>query len=231
MLYAKKIKQTGSYAIVSRVLGCIYEYTTFMFGLKTAMRHIRKNPELIRAAMEELLQYWSDFAATYLAEVGDFIDVIAINGDLAEQTGPLMNPKVYETLIKPIEGEFIQRIRKISKAPINYHSCGSVVAFLPHFVDIGYTAVNPVQISATDMEPCSLKQRFGEQISFWGGLCDSQKTLPFGTPEQVKAEVNHNLSCFMPHGGYVASNIHNITAEVPAANIVAMFDTAFKFRT
>jgi uroporphyrinogen decarboxylase len=228
--YHQNLRQLGSYAIVSRVLACIYEYTTFMFGLKTAMKHIRRNPALIQAAMEELLQYWTDFATTYLNQIGADVDVIAINGDLAEQSGPLMNPKVYETLIKPIEGEFVNRIRKISKAPINYHSCGSVVSFLPHFADIGYNAANPVQVSATDMEPCSLKQRFGDRIGFWGGLCDSQKTLPFGTPDDVRAEVKRNLTCFAPNGGYVGSNIHNITAEVPAENIVAMFDTAFEFR-
>ncbi|MHA1992788.1 MAG: uroporphyrinogen decarboxylase family protein [Candidatus Hodarchaeales archaeon] len=83
---------------------------------------------------------------------------------------------------------------------------------------------NPVQISAKDMEPYSLKQRFGSEITFWGGVCDTQKTLPFGTPEMIRKEVKHNMRCFKPGGGFIAANIHNITAEVPPENIVAMFD-------
>ncbi len=95
---------------------------------------------------------------------------------------------------------------------------------------MGYDVYNPVQISAFDMEPCSLKTRFGNQISFWGGLCDSQNTLPFGSPDAIRDEVRHNFSCFKPGGGFVAANIHNITAEVPAPNIVSMFDAAIEFR-
>ena len=86
-------------------------------------------------------------------------------------------------------------------------------------------ATNPVQINAYDMEPCSLKQRFGSLITFWGGVCNTQKTLPFGTPEMIRKEVKHNMDCFKPGGGFIASNIHNITAEVPPENIVAMFET------
>jgi uroporphyrinogen decarboxylase len=80
------------------------------------------------------------------------------------------------------------------------------------------------------MEPCSLKQRFSSSITFWGGLCDTQKILPFGTPDQIRKEVKYNLKCLKPGGGYVASNIHNITAEVPPENIVAMFDSALENR-
>jgi uroporphyrinogen decarboxylase len=80
------------------------------------------------------------------------------------------------------------------------------------------------------MEPCSLKERFGKKISFWGGLCNTQKTLPFGNPESIRNEVRRNFECFKPGGGYIASNIHNITAEVPPQNIIAMFDAADEYR-
>ncbi len=113
---------------------------------------------------------------------------------------------------------------------INYHCCGSTSLFLPHFADIGYDIYNPVQISAYDMEPCSLKKRFGDIITFWGGLCNTQKTLPFGTPKEITEEVKYNIECFKPGGGYVATNIHNITAEVPPENIVAMFDAVRRYR-
>ncbi|MFX1438435.1 MAG: uroporphyrinogen decarboxylase family protein [Promethearchaeota archaeon] len=228
--YAKKLHETTDYALVSSPTGCIYEYTTFLFGFIKVLKYLRTNIELIIAAMEDLLKYWKDYNVTFLNEVGEYLDVICINGDLAEQAGPIMNMQIYEKHIKPIEYELSKKIHELVKAKINYHSCGSVPQFLPHFAEIGYDAVNPVQISAYDMAPCSLKKRFGGIITFWGGLCNTQFTLPFGTPKQIKAEVKRNIECFKPGGGYIAANIHNITAEVSPQNIVAMFDSAIENR-
>ncbi len=233
---AKRIRETTDFAIAAPPVGCIYEYTTFLFGFTKALLHMRRNPDLIVAAMEELEKYWTDYATTFLNEVkfGEkhYVDIVANNGDLAQQTGPMMNPKtVYEPLIKPIEKRFSMKLHSMADLKINYHCCGSVAQFIPHFADIGYDAVNPIQIGASDMEPCSLKKRFGDIITFWGGLCDTQSTLPFGTPGAVRKEVENNMACLKPGGGYIASNIHNITSEVPPENIVAMFDAAREYRS
>ncbi len=228
--YAKKLRETTDFAISTPPTGCIYEYTTFLFGFTKALKYLRKKPELITAAMEGLLKYWIDYNITFLNEVGEFLDVVCINGDLAEQAGPIMNLKTYEQIIKPIEKILSEKIHELADVRINYHSCGSTPLFIPHWAEIGYDIYNPVQISAFDMEPCSLKQRFGNMITFWGGMCNTQATLPFGTPQQIREEIKHNLECFKPSGGFVAANIHNITAEVPPQNIVAMFDAANEFR-
>ncbi|UCE11431.1 MAG: hypothetical protein JSW61_05740 [Candidatus Thorarchaeota archaeon] len=228
---AEFLREKTDYAIATPPLGCIYEYTTFLFGFSTALKHLVRNPKLIVATMEELEKYWTDYATTFLAEIkfGDeyYVDIVSNNGDLSEQSGPIMSPKrIYEPIIKPIERKFSETLHGIADVKINYHSCGSVPHFIPHFSEIGYDALNPIQVGANDMEPCSLKKRFGKMIAFWGGLCDTQSTLPFGTPEEVREEVRRNMACFKPGGGYIASNIHNITAEVPPENIVAMFDAA-----
>ena len=97
-------------------------------------------------------------------------------------------------------------------------------------IDIRYVQPLGDMVRVEDMDLCSLKKRFGETMSFWGGLCNSQKTLPFGTPNQIREEVKKNFKCLKPGGGFVASSIHNITAEVPPQNIVAMFDAALEFR-
>lgn len=228
--YARKLHETTDYALVSAPTGCIYEYTTFLFGFSKALRHLKKKPELIIAAMEGLLKYWVDYNITFLNEVGEYLDVLCINGDLAEQAGPIMDLRTYEKLIKPIERRLSEKVHEQADIKINYHCCGSIPQFIPHFADIKYDAVNPVQISAFDMEPCSLKKRFGKKITFWGGMCNTQATLPFGNPEQIRMEVKRNFECLKPGGGFVAANVHNITAEVPAENIVAMFDAANKFR-
>jgi uroporphyrinogen decarboxylase len=227
---AKRVSKRTECAISAHPSGCVYEYTTFLFGFTKVLRYLLTKPELIVTAMENILKYWIDYNTTFINEVGDFLDIICINGDLAEQAGPIMNLNIYEKLIKPIELQLSQKVHELTKAKINYHCCGSIPLFIPHFSEIGYDAVNPVQISAYDMDPCSLKKRFGKQITFWGGLCNTQKTLPFGTIEQIKEEVKYNMSCLKPGGGYIASNIHNITAEVPPENIVAMFDAASEHR-
>jgi len=227
--YAKNLRDNTDFALSTPPVGCIYEYCTFLFGFTKTLRYLRTKPELLIAAMEGLLKYWTDYVTTFLDEVGSYLDVVCINGDLAEQAGPIMSVKLYENMIKPIERKLSKKIHELVETKINYHSCGSVSLFIPHFAEIGYDVINPVQISAYDMEPCSLKKRFGDIMSFWGGLCNTQNTLPFGTLKQIRDEVRRNFECLKPGGGFVASNIHNITAEVPPQNIVAMFDAANEF--
>jgi uroporphyrinogen decarboxylase len=227
--YAKDLRDNTDFALSTPPVGCIYEYCTFLFGFTKTLRYLRTKPEFIIVTMEELLKYWTDYVTTFLDEVGSYLDVTCINGDIAEQAGPIMSVKLYENMIKPIERKLSKRIHELVETKINYHSCGSVSLFIPHFAEIGYDVINPVQISAYDMEPCSLKKRFGNIMSFWGGLCNTQNTLPFGTLKQIRDEVRRNFECLKPGGGFVASNIHNITAEVPPQNVVAMFDAANEF--
>ncbi|MHA1575731.1 MAG: uroporphyrinogen decarboxylase family protein [Candidatus Thorarchaeota archaeon] len=232
---AKKLRESTPYAIGARPIGILWDYVTWRFGFSKAMRHLRKSPEMITAVMEGLEKFWLEYATAFLNEVkfGDeyYVDVAELMGDLGAQSGPIMNPEeTYAPIIKPIELRFARKLKELALIKLNYHCCGSIPRFIPHFAEIGYDAVNPVQIGAFDMEPCSLKQRFGKDITFWGGLCDTQNTLPFGTPKQIREEVKRNLDCFKPGGGYIAANVHNILAEVPPENIVAMFDTAREFR-
>jgi uroporphyrinogen decarboxylase len=233
---AQKLRETTSYAIATPPLGCIYEYTTFLFGFATVLRLIRRNPALIVAAMQELNKYWSAYATTFLNEIKFgtqfYTDIVAVNGDLAMESGPILHPReLYEPLIKPIEAQLARTIHELADVKINYHCCGSVPDFIPHFAEIGYDAVNPVQVSAHDMDPCSLKSRFGQMITLWGGICDTREILPFGTPDQINKEVEYNLQCLKPGGGYIASNVHNITAEVPPENILTMFEAVDRFRS
>ncbi len=232
---AKRLRESTTFAIGTPPVGCIYEYTNFLFGFTKSLKHMHRNPELIIATMDELERYWSDYSATLLEELrfGDvhYVDILANNGDLAQQTGPIMSPeRIYEPMIKPIEKRFSETLHRLADIKINYHSCGAVSQFIPHFAEIGYDAINPVQVGAFDMDPCTLKKRFGKMITFWGGLCDTQKTLPFRAPDDIWKEVEYNMSCFKPGGGYIAANIHNISAEVPPENIEAMFDAAISYR-
>jgi uroporphyrinogen-III decarboxylase len=110
------------------------------------------------------------------------------------------------------------------------HSCGSVIRLLPDFIDAGFDILNPVQCSAAGMEPEVLKRRFGDQIVFWGGGVDTQRTLPFGTPDVVRAEVRERIRIFAPGGGYVFNPVHNVQARVPVENLLALFEAVQEFR-
>jgi uroporphyrinogen decarboxylase len=106
------------------------------------------------------------------------------------------------------------------------HSCGSIAALLPDIIEAGFDIINPVQISARDMGPVRLKKDFGKDVTFWGGGCDTQKILPRGTPDQVRDHVRRNIDVFSPGGGFVFCSVHNMLAEVPPENIVAMYEAA-----
>jgi uroporphyrinogen decarboxylase len=116
-----------------------------------------------------------------------------------------------------------------NKAKVCFHSCGSVYYFIPHFIDIGIDALNPVQVTAAKMEPERLKGDFGGKIAFWGGI-NTQRILPFGTPAEVTAETRRIISILGKGGGYILNTVHNIQAEVPPENIVAMYEAGLAHR-
>jgi uroporphyrinogen-III decarboxylase len=104
------------------------------------------------------------------------------------------------------------------------HSCGSVAKLIPAFLDCGFDILNPVQCSAARMDPVELKREYGDRIVFWGGGVDTQKTLPFGTPDEVREEVLRRREVFAPGGGFVFNTVHNIQARTPVENVVAMVE-------
>jgi uroporphyrinogen-III decarboxylase len=109
------------------------------------------------------------------------------------------------------------------------HSCGAVETFMEHFIDVGFDIINPVQCSAAGMEPRQLKEKYGERLVFWGGGIDTQKTMPFGTPEEVREQVLERCEIFSRDGGFVFDSIHNLQALSPVENMVAMIDAVKEF--
>ncbi len=159
--------------------------------------------------------------------VGEHAQVIYWTGtDFGAQNGPFISPKTYRDLFMPFHKQTNNWIHRHTTWKAFVHSCGSVWALLEDFLAAGFDILNPVQISAADMEPAKLKERFGGRVVFWGGGVDTQRTLPFGTPEEVRREVRENVRAFGKSGGYVFNAVHNVQALVPVANILAMYETA-----
>jgi uroporphyrinogen decarboxylase len=110
-----------------------------------------------------------------------------------------------------------------------FHCCGSIYNLIPHLIEAGIDILNPIQTSAANMEPNRLKEQFGGRLVFWGGGCDTQRILARATPEQVRQHVRERLGTFAPGAGYVFNQVHNIQADVPPENIVAMLDAAYEY--
>jgi uroporphyrinogen decarboxylase len=225
---ALQIRHETPYAVVSGISGVVYEICWYLRGLEQWFCDLLTDPEFCEALLDQTLRFWMDWFRAFLDEAGDVVDVIMIGDDLAGQKGPLFQPALYRRLVKPRHKQLVQYIRSRTRAKIWYHTCGSCLEFIPDLLDNGVDILNPVQISALHMDPLALKERFGRQLVFWGGGVDAQHVLPKGTPAEVAANVRRNLEVFMPGGGYVFNNVHNIQGDVPPENIVAMFDTAYE---
>lgn len=189
---------------VSTVLRKDYVYKTFEGQCEIALRNLEKIYKV----------------------VGDKVDVVFVSGtDFGMQNGPFVSPEAYRNLYKPFHKEINGWIHKNTSWKTFIHSCGSVKALIPDFIEAGFDVLNPVQLSAADMDIVELKREFGDQVTFWGGGVDTQKTLPFRTPEEVRQEVSERIKTFGPGGGFVFNSIHNIQALTPVENLLAMYRT------
>ncbi len=164
--------------------------------------------------------------------VGEKIQAIFIGGtDYGSQSGPMVSPDWYRENVKPLHRKLNDWIHKNTSWKTFIHSCGSVVKFLDDFVEAGFDILNPVQCSAVGMDPAGLKDKYGKKLVFWGGGIDTQKVLPFGTPEEVAEQVRERIRVLGKDGGFVFNAIHNIQHGVPVENLVAMLASLEKYRS
>jgi uroporphyrinogen decarboxylase len=183
---ALDIRNNTPYAVVSGISGVVYEICWYMRGLENLFEDMMERPEVLEAIIDRTLQYWLDWFRLFLDEAADVVDVIMIGDDLAGQDGPLFSPEIYRKIVKPRQKRLVQYIRSRTKAKIWYHTCGSAWHYIPDLLDNGIDILNPVQISARNMDPATLKREFGGKLVFWGGGIDSQHVLPRATPAEVR---------------------------------------------
>jgi uroporphyrinogen decarboxylase len=195
-------------------------------GMENGLMDLVAEPEFAEAFLDRLCESICTAQKLFLTEVGDLIDVHFAADDLAGQSGPLVSPELWRRLIKPRQARILATIKAHTQAKILYHSCGAVDAFIPDLIEIGVDILNPVQVSAAGMDTATLKKKYGRNLSFWGGGCDTQKVLPYGTPADVRAEVRHRIRDLAPGGGFVFNPVHNIQPLVPPENVVALFQAA-----
>jgi uroporphyrinogen decarboxylase len=212
------------------VIGCnLFEWGTFLRRMDNFLMDLAAEPLKVEALLDALMERHLAVLEKACRAVGDVVDIIRFGDDLGTNNGPFMAPRTYRELFKPRHKILCDYVHQHTSMKTFLHSCGSIRALMPDFIEAGFDVINPVQTTCRGMEPEGLKADFGRDICFWGGGCDTKAMLPHGKPHEVKDHVKRRLEIFMPGGGFVFNTVHNILPEVPAQNIVAMFDAIKEF--
>ncbi len=228
----RKLYEQGEYALVGSLgsPGNIFEQAWYLRGLSEFMKDLIKNKDFAHAVMRRILDIRKRNVELYLNEVGEFIDVVQLADDMASQDNLLISPKHYREIVKPYQLELCQHVKSLTNAKIYFHSCGSISPLLDELIEIGVEILNPVQVSAANMDTQDLKKRYGKKLSFWGAI-DTFEVLPNGSASDVQAEVHKRICDLGKSGGYVMGPVHNICSDVPPENVVAMYEAGLKYGT
>jgi len=209
-------------------LSGIFELAHTLVGMEKLLMDLVLNPALVDALFTKLAEILGEFYKVYLQVVGPFVQIVELGDDVGTQGGPMFAPRLYRQLLRD-KHAYLARIvkEKAPQAKFLLHSCGSVKAFIPDFIEAGFDILNPVQPLAKDMAPDKLKAEFGSAISFLGGV-DVQQTMR-GPVEGVRAEVRQRIDELGPGGGFVLAPSHNFGDDIPLENILAFFETAHSY--
>lgn len=221
---AKRLRAATDRAIIGLFGGNLFEIGQFLYRNDQFMMLLAGEPRHAHRFLDKLMEIHLANLERFLAAVGEYIDIILFGDDLGMQTGPMMSPQMYCEFFKPRHKLLWSRAKELADVKVMLHCCGGVRELLPNLIEAGLDAINPVQISCAGMDARELKMEFGKDLTFWGGGCDTQNVLMNDTPERVAEHVREQVKILRPGGGFVFQQVHNILANVPAENIVAMFD-------
>lgn len=226
---AEAWRQNSEYAVMA-AMGPPYE---LFFGLGTGdfsawMITLATEPDYVRSLYERLVDAWIENLRRFTDAVGDRVDILQFNDDLGTQDAPFLSLAMFRELVMPYYRRGLDWVHQHTRMKVFMHNDGAIFNFIPTLIEMGVDILNPVQTTAKGMDPVKLKREYGDRIVFWGGACDCQKTLAFGTPEQVAEEVRESIRILAPGGGYVLAGVHNVQAGVPADNVLALYETALE---
>ena len=221
---AKQLRAGTDRAIIGLFGGNLFEIGQFCYRNDQFMMMLAAEPRKAHAFLDELMEIHLERLDRFLDAVGQFIDIILFGDDLGMQTGPMISPQMYREFFMPRHKLLWNRAKELAHVKVMLHCCGGVRELLPHLIEAGMDAINPVQISCRGMDAAELKAQFGKAITLWGGGCDTREVLINGTPEQIAEHVRRQVEILRPGGGFVFQQVHNILANVPPENIVAMLD-------
>jgi len=213
----KAVVLAGPSAGIAEVYSWLRGYEQFYMDLAINWRHVAY-------MLDRLVDFKCAFWTRAIKEVEGLVDVVIEADDLAGQNSLLMSPDTYRALIKPRHRRLFSCVKELAPVKLFFHSCGAVRPLIGDLIDAGIDILNPVQISSAGMDLRELKQEFGRDLVFWGGGVDTQRVLGTGTPAEVKADVRRNIDALTPGGGFVFAAVHDIQADVPPENVMAMWE-------
>lgn len=223
---ARKFYDDGYAVILESICAGIFEMSCRVRGTQQFLMDLALNPDLACKLMDKFVDIKIQFYKSAAEKLGKYIQFIREGDDVAGQETLMISANMYRRLIKPRHEKLFLAQKELFPQPfyVFFHSDGQIYDLLPDFIEIGMDILNPVQVTGKSLD--LLKKEFGRDISFWGGGCDTQKILPFGKPEEVRKDVEQRIKQLSPEGGFVFCAIHNIQADVPPENIIAMYEGA-----
>ncbi|MFQ6076164.1 MAG: uroporphyrinogen decarboxylase family protein, partial [Candidatus Bathyarchaeia archaeon] len=226
---AERIEGEG-YAVVAPnpSYGGVFEASWFRRGFEKFIEDMYFRPKIATAIIDRVVKIQIALYDMLLDEVGDIVTVIGTGDDLAGQTAPILSPKIYRKYIKPAEKRVIDAVRRKTDAKVFFHACGYEVPFMDDLIEIGVDILHPVQPECPGQDLAMLKERWGEKLTFCGGV-GSQHILPRGSPSEVEAEVKRCIEAAARGGGYIVAPGHCVQPEVPPWNLCAMYDAVLKY--
>jgi len=206
----------------------IFERAMLLRGFEQLLLDMAADKAFVHALFRRLLEINLAVYDDYLRIAGPYLDGIRVADDLGGTQAPMISPRMYRELLKPYHQEWFRFIKARTSAKIILHSDGALAPLLPDLIDAGIDALNPVQVFAHGMDSARLKREFGDQLSFWGAI-DTVNVLPHGDRTEVEAEVRTRIEDLATGGGFILAGVHNIQADVPPENIMAMVESAHAF--
>jgi len=222
----KKIYETTGYAVILRFGGNLVESGFCIRGMENYLCDLYTDEKGVNRFLDVLMEGYINGINKVLELAGDYINILMFADDMGSENAPFFSPQIYKKFFKDRHRQMWELIHSKSKCKIFLHSCGSIYELLPDLIEAGLDILNPVQTSARDMEAKRLKEQFGKDLIFWGGCCNTREVLVKGSPQDVKNDVKERIGILGKNGGLIFNQIHNILADVPPENIIALFEAA-----
>lgn len=221
---AKAFRESTDRAIVGLFGGSMFELPMWLYRIDNSLANMALYPDDVDRLLRALNDLHVANLEKWLGAVGPHIDIVLFGDDLGGQNGPLISPDMYRRHAKPYHQRMFRTAKEIADVKVMLHCCGGIEPLLDDLIDAGLDAINPVQITCTGMDTHHLKDTYGDRLCFWGGGCDTRDVLPNGAPDQVREHVRKQVDILSPGGGFVFQQVHNVMADVPPENVIAMFE-------
>lgn len=224
---ATELYENTEYAIVGAFGGSFIEFGLRCFGYEKFLMDLVMNQTMLRRWFDRLAESYLLNLEKYLHSVGKYIQVIQFSDDMGTQNSLMFSKSLYREIVKPYHKMLYQYVKShYPHIKILLHSCGAIYELIPDLIEVGVDALNPIQISATGMDPVKLKKEFGKDLTFWGGGANMQYTVNNGTIGDIHREVERLVKIFKPGGGFIFAPVHNVQANVSPERIMAIYNTA-----